>query len=120
MKQYFYGLSFVFCLLALAACGNGDVPVVSAPQADTVTEGAQTVKSSDPSVSDIICPKAEIRAGTETLRTFEVGSNGGDANLAWQATITNTARECSILGAEVGIKAGISGRALLGPKGKPG
>jgi hypothetical protein len=94
--------------------------VVSAPQAETVNESPQKIISSDPQVSDIVCPKAEIRAGAETLRNFETGGTGTDADLAWQASITSAARECSILGAEVGIKAGVSGRVLLGPKGKTG
>jgi hypothetical protein len=120
MRQFLYVLSFVLCTLALAACGSGDVPVVSAPPADASSTEAQKVTSTDPQVSDIVCPKIEMRTGTETLRNFEVGSPNNETNLAWQATITSTARECSILGAEVGIKAGVSGRVLLGPKGKPG
>ena len=123
MRQFFHCLVFVFYAVALAACGSGDVPVISAPQPDpnvAVADGAASVKSVDPQVSDIICPKVEMRTGTETLRTFEVGSSNNVSDLAWQATILSTARECSILGAEVGIKAGVSGRVLLGPKGKAG
>ncbi len=120
---------FLICFyaLTLAACGSGDTPVISAPDTsetapaiENVTQSAQTVKSTDPNVSDIICPKVELRAGTETLRNFEVGGPGKDDDLTWQATITNTARECFILGEEVGLKVGVSGRVLLGPKGKPG
>jgi hypothetical protein len=120
MRQFFCVLSFVFYAFALAACGSGDVPVVSAPQPDAASMEAQKVASSDPQVSDIVCPKIEMRTGTETLRTFDVGSQNNASDLAWQATILSTARECSILGAEVGIKAGVSGRVLLGPKGKSG
>jgi hypothetical protein len=123
MRQFLVISGFVICALALAACGSEEIPIFSAPKPDAasaVSNGAQKVTSSDPQVSDIICPKIELRSGTETLRNFEVGTSNNDADLTWQATITNTARECSILGAEVGIKAGVSGRVLLGPKGKPG
>lgn len=123
MRQYFVALGVLFYAGLLAACGSGDVPVVSAPQPDpnvAVADGAATVKSIDPQVSDIVCPKIGLQTGTETLRNFELGSQNAESDLAWQATILSAARECSILGAEVGIKAGVSGRVVLGPKGKAG
>jgi hypothetical protein len=126
MRQFFYVLSFFFSFLVLAGC-SGDTPVISAPQSDvappmttTQSQEAQKIVSADPQVSDIICPKIELLSGAETLRNFEVGASGNDANMTWQASISSMARECSILGAEVGIKAGVSGRVLLGPKGKAG
>ncbi|MES2907118.1 MAG: hypothetical protein V4691_08895 [Pseudomonadota bacterium] len=120
MKQVlrFFG---VFCgAILLSACGNSETPVIGATPAADPAQVVQTVKSTDPTASDIVCPKIEQRTGTETLRSFEVGTPGTPADLKWQANLTSMARECSILGVEVGIKTALSGRVILGPKGKAG
>lgn len=139
MKQL---LSALLVIVSLAACVPSETPVVAVPSASesgaTTAAAAQTapaalppvpalqvqaaqkVASSDPQVSDIVCPQMELRGGTETLRSFETGSAGTAPDLKYQANITAMTRECSILGLEVGIKTVVTGRVILGPKGKPG
>ena len=129
IRFYIPALMFVLCA---AGCAPGETPVVSgAPASDVpataapvaagvpVSQPAAVVASSDPTVAAINCPQIQVRAGTEVLRSYDkTGST--DADLKYQANITNLARECSILGIEVGIKATVAGRLILGPKGKPG
>ncbi len=64
------------------------------------------------------CPALSILGDTNIYQSYE-GRGTGNANLLkHQATITQTARECTTLGAEMYIKVGIAGRVLAGPKGE--
>ncbi|HLW92432.1 MAG TPA: hypothetical protein VKS78_14190 [Roseiarcus sp.] len=65
---------------------------------------------------EIDCPQVEVQDGTSAMRV------GGDANqsVRYQFDITQTARECKIIGNQFAIKVGVAGRLLIGPAGKPG
>lgn len=67
------------------------------------------------------CPVVTINPGTEALRREDPG--GGEGALRWQASITRTARECTLLGegeaAQVAVRVGISGRVIEGSRGAP-
>jgi hypothetical protein len=66
--------------------------------------------------ANLSCPEAAILEGTAAYR------QGGDAarGVAYQAQITNVARECKPQGASMVIRVGVEGRFLLGEAGKPG
>src|SRR5882757_8654765 len=69
--------------------------------------------------SGLTCPEVKIRAGAST---FAVGTPGREAvgnDLKFQATITKTARECSINGGVITARIGIMGRVIAGPSGAP-
>ncbi len=62
------------------------------------------------------CPYTEVRDGTAVHRI-----GGTDPNeLRYQATITETARECTVTASGLSIKVGIEGRVVVGPKGGAG
>jgi len=66
------------------------------------------------------CPPVQIRPGTETLATYDKGHDGEPAFVKTQASITSTARECSVIAPDtMVIKVGIAGRVVGGPLGKP-
>jgi hypothetical protein len=68
---------------------------------------------------DLTCPPVSIRAGAST---YAVGSPGKQAvgnDLRFQATITKTARECSVNGGQITARIGIQGRLSAGPAGAP-
>jgi hypothetical protein len=68
---------------------------------------------------DLTCPPVSIRAGAST---YAVGSPGKQAvgnDLRFQATITKTARECSVNGGQITARIGIQGRLIAGPAGAP-
>jgi hypothetical protein len=62
------------------------------------------------------CPYTDVRDGTAVHRI------GGDnaAEVRYQATIVDTARECRLEGNTVIIKVGVEGRVVVGPKGGAG
>jgi hypothetical protein len=66
------------------------------------------------------CPYVDVREGTETLRTFDAGATGDEQRLRWQATISETARECRSFTNEVNYVVGASGRVVSGPAGAAG
>ncbi len=61
---------------------------------------------------DIIENAAGYR-GTSTL-------TGSSSTVSFQASITNTARECLFQGNQLRLRVGVEGRVLLGPNGKAG
>lgn len=66
------------------------------------------------------CPYVDVREGTETIRTFEAGATGEEQRLRWQATISETARECRSYPNEANYVIGVTGRVVNGPAGTPG
>jgi hypothetical protein len=69
--------------------------------------------------SDLTCPPVTVRAGAST---FKVGAPGKEAvgnDLRYQATISKTARECTINAGQITAKIGIQGRVIAGPAGAP-
>jgi hypothetical protein len=71
------------------------------------------------SASDLTCPPVAIRAGASTYAVAAPGKQPIGNDLRFQATITKTARECSINGGEITARIGIQGRVIAGPSGAP-
>jgi hypothetical protein len=68
---------------------------------------------------DLTCPPVSIRAGASTYAVAAPGKQPVGNDLRFQATITRTARECSINGSEITARIGIQGRVIAGPAGAP-
>lgn len=67
------------------------------------------------------CPPLEIRPGTELVTIYERNHEDDPNFVRFQASITETARECHTTGTDtLTIKVGIAGRLTAGPKGGPG
>lgn len=120
-------------LAALAACGSdrsggGDSDggfglgslfgSSSTASADASAQPVQAAKAT--TVRSENCPQIEIQAGTGAYRIFEKGLEDQALGLRYQASVAETARECSMLGAETAMRIGIQGKVLVGPKGGPG
>ena len=124
--------------MALTGCvgtggtGGFSLPKLSQTQktnpANTVTSSAQDVAGldgitdettrlilSNPKKLSGYCPQVQILDSTNVYRSFARGGEGKAQKLIHQATITQTARECTTLGAEMYIKVGTAGRVLGGP-----
>lgn len=120
--------------LAVTACSsapNGST-AESAPQAPSSPWGQQppppgtsraadalfgpTVAPAPVALAPGVCPRAEVRDGSNVWR------QGGEnpTEVRYQATITETARECRIEGDRMFIRVGVEGRVIAGPKGGPG
>jgi hypothetical protein len=70
--------------------------------------------------AQIECPSVEQRLGAATYSVNAQGSEGSAMSLRYQASFTQTARECIVRGSEVTIKVGVEGRIVMGPAGGPG
>ena len=66
------------------------------------------------------CPPVQIRGGTEAMTIYERGHDNEPNYVRQQASISRTARQCSMTGNTLSIKVGIAGRVIAGPKGGAG
>jgi hypothetical protein len=82
------------------------------------TEGAPPGAAEAP--IDLSCPPVSIRAGASTYAVAAPGKQAVGNDLRFQATITRTARDCTLTGGEVVARIGIQGRVIAGPAGTPG
>ena len=76
-------------------------------------------KKIDQDMSDLTCPPVSIRAGASTYAVGLPGKQAVGNDLRFQATITKTARECSVNGGTITARIGIQGRIIAGPAGAP-
>ena len=88
--------------------GKSDEPAQGAP-------GASPAQI-DP---DLTCPPVSIRAGASTYAVGVSGKQAVGNDLRFQASITRTARSCSIDGGQITARIGIQGRVIAGPAGAP-
>jgi hypothetical protein len=70
--------------------------------------------------NDLFCPEVKIRAGASTYAVAAPGKQAVGNDLRFQATITRTARDCTLTGGEIAARIGIQGRVIAGPAGTPG
>jgi hypothetical protein len=68
---------------------------------------------------DLTCPPVTVRAGASTYAVAPPGKQPVGNDLRFQATITRTARECSLNGGVITARIGIQGRVIAGPAGAP-
>jgi hypothetical protein len=81
------------------------------------SQGAPPV-ASEPQ-TDLTCPPVSIRAGASTYAVAAPGKQPIGNDLRFQATITKTARDCTLNGGEITARIGIQGRVIAGPAGAP-
>ena len=67
---------------------------------------------------DYGCPSVDVLDGTAGYRI--ASANRGAEGVAYQASLGQVARECSVAGERITIRVGIEGRVLQGPAGKAG
>jgi hypothetical protein len=69
--------------------------------------------------NDLTCPPVSIRAGASTYAVAAPGKQPVGNDLRFQATITRTARQCTVNGGQITARIGIQGRVIAGPAGAP-
>jgi hypothetical protein len=70
--------------------------------------------------TEIECPSVEYRQGAATLAVNNPGAENTALSLRYQASFTQTARECILGGNSLTIKVGVQGRVVIGPAGGAG
>jgi hypothetical protein len=82
-------------------------------------EPAQKAPAEEQVEPDLTCPPVTVRAGASTFAVAPPGKQAVGNDLSYQATITKTARECSINAGQITARIGIQGRVIAGPAGAP-
>jgi len=106
-------------LLALAGCASGDSSGTD-KLANVLFLGSANPPPAPAATTEIDCPRVEIQPGTSSIQLFERGKDGDAHSLRYQASFGNLARECSDQGSEIGVRIGLTGRVIVGPKGTTG
>ncbi len=104
----------VLFALGLGACASTDEAAVESVVATAPAAGAT---AADFVKRDDYCPPIQIRAGTSSMTVYEKGHENETQYVRYLASITQTARECSLVGGTLSIKVGVAGRVVAGPKG---
>lgn len=104
--------------LGLGACAGVDEK--TAVEGVVVTAPAKEVTSADFIKKNDYCPPIQIRAGTASMTVYERGHENETQYVRYLASITQTARECTMSGDTLTMKIGIAGRVVAGPKGAAG
>jgi hypothetical protein len=111
--------------VGLAGCfGNsepGTAPA-STPLGQFLRGSTAEPQEVDPELYKTIvrCPPVTKRDGTQTHVIFKGGKPGDPNAVGFQATLTETARECALEGDNIRIRVGVGGRVLAGRKGGGG
>ncbi|MBR0753208.1 hypothetical protein JQ604_13535 [Bradyrhizobium jicamae] len=69
--------------------------------------------------AELTCPPVTIRAGASTYAVAAPGKQPVGNDLKFLASITKTARQCTLEGGQITAKIGIQGRVIAGPSGAP-
>jgi hypothetical protein len=67
----------------------------------------------------LTCPDVKVRAGASTYAVAAPGKQAVGSDMRYQATITRTARDCSLNAGQITARVGIQGRVIVGPAGAP-
>lgn len=99
----------------------GEAGATSASRVSGTNPHANTkLKNTRNALSDY-CPAVRIREGTNIYRVFPDGANENDVSrIRYQATVTQTARECFYVGDQLKMRVGLRGRVINGPDGATG
>jgi hypothetical protein len=86
------------------------------------SSGQEKVAATAPTGPDpnLDCPGVTVRSGASTLTVNTPGADPSATNVRFQASVTQTARECAVSAGNMTMKIGIQGRLILGPAGSPG
>jgi hypothetical protein len=87
-------------------------------KSEAPAEGAPPAPAPE-SQSELTCPPVSIRAGASTFAVAAPGKQAVGNDVRYQATITRTARDCTVNGGQITARIGIQGRVIAGPAGSP-
>jgi len=113
----------------LSGCGGGSLFGASSDSSPSIGDRfgqlfgskSQAVgeKPPPPVDNELTCPTVRIRAGASTYAVGLPGKPATGSDLRYQATITRTARDCTLNGDQIIARIGIQGRVIAGPAWTP-
>jgi len=68
----------------------------------------------------VVCPDISILNDSAADRVYASNDNPTNANLRYQFSLNDVARDCKAAGNQMTLRVGAAGRVLLGPVGSPG
>lgn len=111
--------------LGLAGCGTppGSFDVEDSTQTklanlEALVQFKKAPRQPEPT-DGVVCPDILILDGTADDRVYASGDQS-NANLRYQFSLNNVARDCKVEGDKLSLKIGAAGKVLLGPQGSPG
>jgi hypothetical protein len=120
------GAFFATAVLSLAACGHSpgsfDVDDSNQTKWNNLMDMVQfkpIPKSPEP-FAPVKCPEIGIQDGTADDRVYASSDDQSNANVRYQFSIANFARDCQVIDKQYQMKIGVEGRVLIGPAGAPG
>jgi hypothetical protein len=129
------GALAVTAALALSGCGGGSYvgslfgsgSSSSAPASQPVASGQPPAAGAPQSAvlplfntgpTELVCPVVDVREGAAAHRVYAGAQS--NANVRYQFSMGDIARQCRVQGNQIVLKIGVEGRVLLGPAGSPG
>lgn len=115
-------------ILILAALGAGLAGCASAPgqsdPADTLgnifafnsLKAPPMPAQQQTAPTSLICPIVDVRDGGAAHRVYN-GKGTSNADVRYQFSIGETARECNLVNNQITIRVGVEGKVLIGPAG---
>jgi hypothetical protein len=123
------GLALGLAGVVLSSCGGGSMMGASSDSSSSIgsrfsqlfgSKSQAVGEAAPPPVdNELTCPPVSIRAGASTFAVGVPGKPAAGNDLRYQATITRTARDCTLNGGQVTARIGILGRVIAGPAGNP-
>ncbi len=105
-------------LVSVGACvGDGSVSTVSSFFSLGGVGPAATSVAGTPDNSKVVCPYVDVKEGGAANRVYAGGQSS--ANVRYQFSLGDIARECRVVGNQLLLKVGVEGKVLLGPAGSP-
>jgi hypothetical protein len=139
MRNEFYGrhvaaASVAALCIVLSGCGGGSLFNSSGSTGSSVGTrfsqlfGSNSQPAGNPSdasasvnnpADDLTCPPVSVRPGAATYAVGVRGAGATGSDVRYQASVTRTARDCTLSGGQVRARVGIEGRIIVGPAGAP-
>jgi hypothetical protein len=115
--------------LVLSGCSSASSPTTGT--ADTASTSrfsslfsgsgaAAPAAAGSPAFNADDCPNVEIRTGTGSLTLAGKPPEAAPTDVRYELTLTQLARQCMVVGADLVMKVGVQGRIIVGPVGGPG
>lgn len=112
--------------LGLAVAGCSTISSTTSSVTDRFTSlfssspsGTEQVKATGPD-PDQDCPTVDVRQGAATIQVMATAKDPNPGALRYQLSVSRTARDCAIAGANMTMKVGVQWRVILGPAGAAG
>ena len=115
-------LPLVVLALGVGACTAANEKAISS---STVVAAPAPPSTKEMTAADFVkkpdyCPPVQIRSGTGSMTVYERGHENEPNSVRYLASVTQTARQCTLAGDTLTIKVGVAGRVVAGPKGSAG